>query len=1596
MRVAHINRFGKPRANIVGLTITLMVSITILASATCAFTTTTNSSMSINSDSSEKLAVVGENAILTASKMSNYKDWPMFQHDLKRRGYSDSHAPATANVLWLGTTGGYIKSSPAVKNGKVFVGSYDRHVYAFDCNDGSVIWRTMIGDPGGYGQQIYASPAVANGLVFIGCRGIENNFYALYETNGTIKWTFSAEGPVDSSPAVANNCVYFGSYDKHVYAIDAITGKLQWAHNTATDGPAPPGSLGIRSSPAINISTGIVYIGADNGFVYAFDIEGFHDGYNDGWSGETGTDTSPTSTKADIIWRKYIGDVILASPTLAKDLVIIGCNDHKLYALNANNGTIVWATYLGGEIRSSAAVDEQRNLVVVGTRNYSVCALDLDTGKQRWMVKTNYWVDSSPAIADGMVFVGSSDHMVYALDEVTGDLIWSYDAQGMVSSSPAIADGRLFIGSDNGTLFAFGTPDLKLDQTDIEFSDPEPYEGETIEIITTIHNIGEVGASALVEFYYANYNNSIRGTIGSKMVYVNARSIAEITIDWIALRPPHPIYRAWYIWVFITATDPAEANKDNNAAFRAIEVLPLPTEGWWMFQRDPAHLGSTSDKGSDTNHIKWIFDAGAPIYTSPTVMRGRVFIGTLDKKVYALYEYGRTEPPMPPGLDENTNTEEPIEAPEICWYYQTNGKITVSPATIYNKVFIGSNDGYLYALDQNGIYDSNMPPITDEDTSGNADVIWTFYAGNISGAPTVANGTVYITAEGGVLYAIDEDNGLELWRFNAGTEIPTSPAIAEHLLVIGTLAGEVIAIDRRNGTQLWCYPTAGSIYSSPTIANGMVFIGSSDGAIYALDAYPDDNLDGVIDYTGLYPDIDDGMPEPANVTYDLIWKYVTAGEVRASPAIANNGMLIVGSADHYVYALNMYDGSLIWKFETGDNVTGSPAIAYIHDNISDSKVFIGSEDHKIYALPLIDPDNDGIITDLETIWSYELSTKIITSPAIDNGYVFVATTDGMLYAFGAPNRAPVAVIDAPANGTKYLTTAKIIFDARSSYDPDGDELSYIWTSSLCVEPISTQPIFTTTLTPGKHIITLIVDDGHGGKAVAKVTVIIYEPRIRTYDATILRPDKPPINASCTLCYGGEIGTVNISPVANPHPEGELNGSLGIFVQIMPEMIEVMAWANITITYTSADLPYRMNEARLEMYYWHDNRWKLCSKNNDMYTTRTTGVDVNNKYVWANVTTLGYIYAPGTFKNHPPVLSQSKVTRIGITPTYRFSVVYTDLDNELPTYITILIDNTIQLPMKPVAIYDKIPADGNEYEVTGIYLRPGRHYYMFDANDGTVSATIGTGPFVYNITNTIPVANAGADRWVIVNEPVLFSAYRSYDPDDDLNGNGRIDGYEIDNLSYTWDFNGDEIIDSMEKEAYYKYTEDGNYRVTLIVTDTDGGTNKTIINVIVNPGKLLPTIAEIKVGTYIVIGIIALIIIIVAVIIAKIQHDRAVRRDLERLWKAAEVKRLTEEDLRRLRGGKLPYMRKRERIVQKRAKGVVEAREREEKEKEEEAYVCETCGAPVKLTDRSCPECGRKFEPSETEFECMNCGASVSVTDEVCPSCGSIFAETGEE
>ena len=180
--------------------------------------------------------------------------WPCFHHDLNNTGNTTSSGPETNHLLWSYNTGYIVFSSPAVLDGKVFVGSYDHKVYCINADTGDTLWNYTTGGI------VTPSPAVADGKVFIGSD--DHKVYCLDADTGYEVWRYAVGDWVISSPAVANSKVYVGSYDHKVYCLDADTGDEIWNYTTGD---------WVISSPAVANSK--VYVGSHNNKMYCLDRE---------------------------------------------------------------------------------------------------------------------------------------------------------------------------------------------------------------------------------------------------------------------------------------------------------------------------------------------------------------------------------------------------------------------------------------------------------------------------------------------------------------------------------------------------------------------------------------------------------------------------------------------------------------------------------------------------------------------------------------------------------------------------------------------------------------------------------------------------------------------------------------------------------------------------------------------------------------------------------------------------------------------------------------------------------------------------------------------------------------------------------------------------------------------------------------------------------------------------------------------------------------------------------------------------------------------------------------------------------------------------
>ena len=174
----------------------------------------------------------------------------------------------------------------------------------------------------------------------------------------------------------------------------------------------------------------VIVFGCDNGSMYAVDV-------NDGrlrWSAKTRAS-------------------ILASPSIQEGRVFIGSTDSTFYAFDVATGKQLWAQAVSGKINSSQAADKKH--VYVATVNGTVYCLAGDDGSIVWKINTNGVINSAPLVSGATVYIGSLDRTLYALDSRSGEIIWRFKTDGRIKTMPVISQKHLFILAEDRSVVAF-------------------------------------------------------------------------------------------------------------------------------------------------------------------------------------------------------------------------------------------------------------------------------------------------------------------------------------------------------------------------------------------------------------------------------------------------------------------------------------------------------------------------------------------------------------------------------------------------------------------------------------------------------------------------------------------------------------------------------------------------------------------------------------------------------------------------------------------------------------------------------------------------------------------------------------------------------------------------------------------------------------------------------------------------------------------------------------------------------------------------------------------------------------------------------------
>ena len=288
-----------------------------------------------------------------------------------------------------------------------------------------------------------------------------------------------------------------------------------------------------------------------------------------------GTTAFSSATGIEPRWKFKVEDEIRSSPVAYRNIVFVGSYDTNVWALNMEDGEMVWKKASDGGIASSPVIDSEYKQVLCGSEDYTYSARDMRDGRLNWTYTTGDKVRGTGRLAHGHVFFGSDDGKLYALIANNGRYLWEYETGSAIRSTPFVTNDRIIFGTEGGEVMG------------LELNGSRKWAFRTRRAVSS---------SPIVDHDNMCY-------IGSMDGYLYAIDADNGYSQW-RQRTNGPIIASPDLadgFVYITSTD-----------------------------------GKLYCVNAVTGKERWSFDCGKPIISSPRVYNGAVYFGGTNKKLYAI------------------------------------------------------------------------------------------------------------------------------------------------------------------------------------------------------------------------------------------------------------------------------------------------------------------------------------------------------------------------------------------------------------------------------------------------------------------------------------------------------------------------------------------------------------------------------------------------------------------------------------------------------------------------------------------------------------------------------------------------------------------------------------------------------------------------------------------------------------------------------------------------------------------------------------------------------------------------------------------------
>lgn len=403
--------------------------------------------------------------------------------------------------------------------------------------------------------------------------------------------------------------------------------------------------------------------------------------------------------------------------------------------------------------------------------------------------------------------------------------------------------------------------------------------------------------------------------------------------------------------------------------FSVLSASAQQPDNWSTFHHDIYRTGYSSSAIPWTMSLLWSYQlAGRSrgIFSSPAVVDGSVYFTARDRRLYCLdadtgFLQWKSEP-----LGDDWDTDYPTGFDGNKW--------DSSPAVAEGMVYVGARDGSCYAFSTSGYPAWATPLPTDQVV-----VASPLY---VDGKLFVASGDLSNSAK---LWWLNPGDGLIVASVLLGSNIEVmvaSPAMfsPNRVLVAAGINQLVVEVlPKELHIEAFSYDTACFVRSSPAVSNSRIYLGDGSASWPSGLAC----LDSVLRPEWTAGDAGEWTCGTAAVHLDRIW--------------VPGGTGGIGLTDIYCVEDMGSSGVIVWEMNLdADRLEGKPVSPAVAGNSVFMAVTRPSSSPTIRSvLVRLNAENGDIIQE------FDLGPgKVLSSPAIWDGKVYIGTADGRLLCFG--------------------------------------------------------------------------------------------------------------------------------------------------------------------------------------------------------------------------------------------------------------------------------------------------------------------------------------------------------------------------------------------------------------------------------------------------------------------------------------------------------------------------------------------------------------------------------------------------------------------